>query len=58
MSNVVKFPEPKRATTSQDHRIPKTIDHDDRIQRIRSSLEKINKLMAELKNLNTTSEGK
>ena len=58
MSNVIKFPEPKRTTTSHDYRIPKTPDQDERIQRIRSSLDKINKLMAELKNLNTPSEGK
>ena len=48
MSNVIKFPEPKQ----------KAPDKDERIQRIRSSLDKINKLMAELKNINTPSEGK
>jgi hypothetical protein len=47
MSNVIKFPEPKQ----------KAPDKDERIQRIRASLDKVNRLMSELQRMNTKPEG-
>lgn len=48
MNNVIKFPIKKKQSIVR----PSAEDFGDRIQNIRSSLEKINTLMVELKNQN------